>query len=257
MPISGKPLDRTKLPTNRHVVEVLMFWQQCGIADSRSHSVRPGLELASYAFKVINEIHALWERANFPIVSKSTVKKKLIKVVDKYYEQERQGSYDDSFWNELFRISRCDCSVEKISACRCKPNDQIPEEARDFLVDQSGPRLWSLTKTGQSQAPKDPPAAVDVEMIPANESVDDEVEPKSDYKMEHICRVLESENISNRNATLFVTALTDDFRNAIAKRELPPEVANKLSKFLEGLDRNTIGEELMKTRAHIRAEQKK
>lgn len=114
-------LSKAKLPTKRDVICYLKLLKQEGSLRVSKHH-----KLFDYSTAVTNALCELWQRANIPIVSQSTIRKKIVKTVETYYVVNKKSkSYNEGEWNELFQISRCKCGIESNKQCICPENERF------------------------------------------------------------------------------------------------------------------------------------
>lgn len=77
-------LDRTKLPTQRNVIEYLMFLRHKGTSN-----IGKNQSLNVYANYVSQAIIDLWQRTKIPILSQSRIRKIIVgflKKIQKFYD---------------------------------------------------------------------------------------------------------------------------------------------------------------------------
>lgn len=135
-------LDKTKLPTERDVMQYLMFLRSAERKVSYSGVFKPAL-------KAIAE---LWNQAGIPIVVSGSLYKKLASTVERHRSVAKTPSkYVAKDRNELFMICRCECGIELKCRCYCNPDKQIPIDERDFYIDQCGPRLLTIDSYRDAQ----------------------------------------------------------------------------------------------------------
>lgn len=134
-------LDKTKLPTLRHVIEYLLFLKHKG-----TPNVAKNLKLNAYANHASQAISTLWQRTKIPIISVSRIRRLIILFVDNYTKMVKHPqTYEEKAWNKLFMISQCKCFMQSIrTTCKCTSMSAIPNNEKDFFLDQCGPRLRSF-----------------------------------------------------------------------------------------------------------------
>lgn len=110
MPFNKCDLDRTQLPTTRHVIEYLMFVRHKGIPN-----VKKNQKLNVYTNYVAESIIELWQRTKVPLLGQQSVRKLILKFLKKYENMMRRpGNYNEEDWNKLFMIF----SIRKIFCCQ-------------------------------------------------------------------------------------------------------------------------------------------
>lgn len=129
-------MKKNKLPTNRDVMQYLMFLRHEGTTRVPKHC-----RYLDYSSYVVREICELWQRTNIPIVGKTAIGRYIAKLLKRRFDNRK---YDEEEWNELFRISRCKCGIELNIKCSCPAALKIPQNFEEFFIDQCGPRLLSL-----------------------------------------------------------------------------------------------------------------
>lgn len=134
-------LDKMKLPTNRDVIQYLLFL--------RNEKMRQGFK-GNVGFddlipRVVKEIRELWKQTNIPISTYSPNRQKMLKLVQTYRELVRTPTeFDTDEWGKLFMICQCLCGTEINLPCMCIASLKIPHDAYEFYIDQCGPRLLTL-----------------------------------------------------------------------------------------------------------------
>lgn len=128
MAFVARNLDKSKLPTNRDVMEYLLFL--------RNESIRQGATRTTgfddFETQAIGEIEALWQRARIPTIMKASIRSKIRRlIVEKYRGITKNPShYIEDDWNNLLMISQCRCGIELNSRCKCIAVFRIPNEAK-------------------------------------------------------------------------------------------------------------------------------
>lgn len=77
MAFVARNLDKSKLPTNRDVMEYLLFL--------RNESIRQGATRTTgfddFETQAIGEIEALWQRARIPTIMKASIRSKIRRLI--------------------------------------------------------------------------------------------------------------------------------------------------------------------------------
>lgn len=134
-------LDKTKLPTERDVMEHLLFLRKEKIRSGVSGNVG----FSDMFVQVIQEIGALWQRAAIPVTSTRSIRRKLDAIVQRYRDfLKTPAIYVENEWDILFMICQCRCGIELHLECKCTPESRIPNNAKEFFVDQCEGRLLTL-----------------------------------------------------------------------------------------------------------------
>lgn len=278
MNFERKDLDETKLPTNRDVIQYLMFLKHKG-----TPSVSANHKLTDYAATVVGKLLCLWHPTNIPIVTESSIRNHVTKLVKKYFEfMKNSRRFTGEEWNELFRISRCHCSIELDKQCKCSPAAKIPPNAREFFIDQCGQRLMSIDNVPVQAVEADvemvessvqptivQPSTAGYNPTPSEENEYDEnrreLSPPiethlkvSDIELRNYVQALDRSDTGARFGALHATTLLQDLRIAFAKRartDVNPEFAQTLMSYLEDIiiDKSKIQRERQKCRADARS----
>lgn len=267
-------LNKNKLPTKRDVLQYLMFLQHFGCPNKSMY-----LKLTDYIEEVIKEISDLWQRVNIPLLSRTSIRKRINELVFTYNEiLKTPNKYRESEWNELFLISRCKCKIESNEQCNCAAVHKIPQNAKEFYIDQIGPRLLSLenepeqvddvnmenqsdiTSVQVKPSPQttgySPNTSEEEEFESSRRELSPSVESQlkvSNIRLRNYCAALDRSDTSVRFGALLATTLINDIRisiAAMAQKDFAPDIAEKISKFFDDLiiDKNKILRERQKFR---------
>lgn len=275
-------LNKTKLPTEREVLQYLLFLKHYG-----TPTVAKNKKLIMYSEHLLKELCDLWHRANIPIKSNTTIRKYIGKLVKKHYVILRHpAAYKENDWNKLFTISQCNCGIESNMLCKCAAVQKIPENAVEFFIDQCGPRLLSfedepeqadvvemadeaediledqsefvstITKPSPISAGYEPDTADEEEFATSRRDVSPPVESQlkvSDIRLRNFSSALDRSDTSVRFGSLHATMLIKDLRLSIAAKAIKdysPDIAEKLTKYFDDLiiDKNKVQRERSKFR---------
>lgn len=128
-------IDKTKLPTNRQVIEYLLYLKKNGTS-----SVGKNLKLSSYIHILVNVLCELWNITNIPILVNSTIRKLLERLLEKYYQiNKKHNKYVVGEWDKLFKISKCKCEIEMVGECTCPEGNKISTNIKTFFFGS----VWS------------------------------------------------------------------------------------------------------------------
>lgn len=123
-------LDRTKLPTQRNVIEYLMFLRHKGTSN-----IGKNQSLNVYANYVSQAIIEVWQRTKIPILSQSRIRKIIVGFLKKYKNfTTHPQRYNIEDWNKLFVISLFKCFINSTrNTCTCPSMNAIPDNEKDFF----------------------------------------------------------------------------------------------------------------------------
>lgn len=266
-------LNTTKLPMKCDVINYFLYLH---------HNSDSNRKFGAFKQEVFRRIRLLWERAEIPILSVTTVRKHLDKLLNDYYKIVKNASkYDVSEWNSLFLISRCKCGIERSIPCNCPACDKIPDSAKDFFIDQCGPRLLSLDDifntmsvngdcvqmssiVGSTNAvPSEfetvgyqPDSDEDLEFVENFGDFSQMFKKKftvADISLRNFSAALDRSDTSVRYGALLATMLIKDLRLSItakAREELSAETAENICEFFDGIiiDKGKIQRDRIKFR---------
>lgn len=142
-------LDKTKLPTERDVMQYLMF-----VRDEKNRSARQNVGFRDVITSVSGVIAELWNQAGIPIISSGAVFGKLASVEERHRSVVKTPSkYVAKDWDRLFKICLCHCNIEHEDGlrCQCTPHNKIPNNAIHYYIDQCGPRLLTFDSFGDAE----------------------------------------------------------------------------------------------------------
>lgn len=272
-------LNETKLPTNRDVIQYLMFLKHEGTA-----SVAANHKLTDYVGIAASKIFDLWHRSNIPTVSILSIRRNITGLVNKYFEFTKHArSLTGEKWPDLFRISQCKCRIE-LEECKCLEAAKIPLNTRLFFIDQCGPRLMLIANspvqtvvrdvemTDYSESSSSVPQFMSdyIPTISEQNEFDENCEAEelstsiethlkvSDIELRNFVSALDRSDTGSRFGSLHATMLLQDLRAAFAKRarkDSNPVFAMTLLSYLEDIiiDKNKIQRERQKWRAAARS----
>lgn len=206
------------------------------------------------------------------------------KIITKCFKRPARNSKETSQkknqvkWNTLFRISKCKCKIEVNRRCSCPNYEQIPQNIKEFFLDQCGPRVLSLCdihKGGisvdfvETESTINAPSLYTAEYAPSlreeevfrdegsNISKFDSQLKISDLSLQNFSLALDRTNTSDRYGSLLATTIIKDLKISIAKKAKHKfdGASEQLINYLDGLiiDKNKIQRERVKYRAEARA----
>lgn len=109
MYFKASELPKEKLPTNRDVIQYFLYLKSIGTT-----TVKKNGSLPRYIQTVIKVVCDLWKTTGIPILSKTSIRKMLVRILELHYEiLKKPILYSDNEWNVLFRVSKCKCNVKK------------------------------------------------------------------------------------------------------------------------------------------------
>lgn len=265
-------LNNTKLPTKGDVINFFLHLR---------HNAGRIRKLGAFKQEVLRGIIILWQRAGIPVMSVSGVRKSLDKLLNDYYKMVKyKFEYNVNEWNRLFLISRCKCGIERNIACNCTASDKIPDHAKEFFIDQCGPRLLTIdyvadmmsTSSNGEEMSKTVESSYGLrdEFVSVGYNVDSEEEQEfeenvndvsqtlkkfvvADISLHNFSSALDRSDTSVRYGALLATMLIKDLKLSItakANEELSQETAESICQFFDGLviDKNKIFRERVKFR---------
>lgn len=268
MHFEARDIDKTKLPLNKDIIQYILYLKRIGVKNVKNQS------LSRYVAIVVNETLSLWNTTDIPVISKTAIRKMLIRLIDLHYQiNKRHKKYIENEWQVLFCISKCKCSVQKKSKCMCPESNRIPISKLKLFIDQCGPRRLNLENDPPSQKGNETlsqtaidPSISTIEYEPdsseedafnieGNNSIDmlnEEQQLKvSDISLQNFAIALDRTSISDRFGSLLATTLIKDLRISIAhKYKANREIGEKMTAFFDNLiiDKNKIQRERAKFR---------
>lgn len=265
MPFQMYDLDKTKLPTKKDVVQYALFLQQ-GSVTKRS----------AFTENVYEEVSKLWHLANIPIMSRTSIRRMINDLLRTTSLQTKNSRlFRANEWDDLFRISRCKCSIENGDPCVCANEHKISENSKAFFIDQCGDRLCSLPDEGDDYAvaststPLTTTATAGRSATEYTPDSDEEYEFESsqledadtpmedvqleisDIRLRNFCSALDRSDTSSRYGSLHASMLIKDLQNAIsAKESVSANVRELMMKLLHNIviDKNKVFRERQKFR---------
>lgn len=140
-------LSRQKLPTNREVIGAFLQ-----IYDERARGKHHNQKLISFIKVIIPDVQNLWIKVdeNFPLVSATTIRTKMEKLITCYQCKKKSTKSYESFvksLENLFNISKCSCFFKEESICSCPIENKIPDHVLGFYLDQLGARNMVIDET--------------------------------------------------------------------------------------------------------------
>lgn len=239
-------MNKTKLPTKRDVLQYLLFLKHYGT--SKHHKNR---HLNIYSEEVIKELCSLWHRAKIPTKSRTGIRKCIGRLVKYYYEVRKHPErYKENEWTGIFLISQCKCGIESKKRGKCAAGNKIPQSAKDFFIDQCGPRLLSfkdepehsgdvemvdgfinvlednvsiVTKTSPISAGYAPNTSEEEEFATSRREISPTVESQlkvSDIRLRNFRSALDRSDTSLRFGSLHATMLIRDLRFSIGEKAM-------------------------------------
>lgn len=267
-------INETKLPTNRNIIEYLLFLRHEGTA-----RVPKSRQLINYAPTVIKKVMELWQRANIPIIKRVSIRKRIKALVEKYFA--KNFSHNETEWSELFRVSLCKCDIEIITPCSCPGTQQIPGTAKQFLIDQCGPRQLSFDDMTEHESESDivshtlpcdnfvpstigyaPSITSELLFQETRREISPPLQPSlqvSEIKLRNYSSALDRTDTSNRGGALLATMLLKDIRIAIAdsalKNKFSEDTANKCLQLIDDIiiDKSKVHRERVNFRKEAKA----
>lgn len=273
MHFESQDIDKEKLQTNREIIQYFLYLKTYG---------NKKVNLRRYVQVVMKVICEVWQNANIPILGTTTIRKMLVRLLNSYSSllKKPRKYNNESYWNKLFRISQCKCSIEMGSECICPENKKIPKNLIRFFIDQCGPRHLNLNNINLDnidnidnmadqttfistleRSPKTVSYAPDEDELNEYEyeniSQDDEQLQVSDITLKNYALALDRTDTSDRFGSLLATTLLKDLKISIASKVCKDNEAinQKIFKYLDDLiiDKNKIRRERAKVRAETKA----
>lgn len=177
MVFNARDLHKSQLPTLHDVMEYLLFLYNESIQSGASRNIG----LSDFFVKVIHEIRSLWQRLAIPLISDRVIRKKLENIVHSYRDVTKNPpKYDINEWKKLLIVCHCHCFIELNADCQCSPT--IPDNVKEFLIDQCRERLLTLDRFVDNASPVqfDEPMGMDMDWA---EGASTSVLPMSDSQL--------------------------------------------------------------------------
>lgn len=160
MVFNARDLSKSQLPTVRDVIEYLLFLHKENVRSGASRNIG----FADFFTKVIHEVRPLWQRLAIPLISDHSIRSKL-KTIVKWYRGilKTPSKYVVGDWNKLFMLCQCRCVIELNADCNCSPAVRIPNDLKEFFLDQCRERFQTLDriKDNASSVQVDEPMEMD------------------------------------------------------------------------------------------------
>lgn len=245
---NARDLRKSQLPTDQDIMEYLLFFFNQSAQSGASRTIG----FADFIVDVTHEVRALWQRLDIPLISDRVIRKKIENVIKRYRDISKTTlQYDVNEWKKLLIVCHCHCAIELNADCQCSP--PIPNNVKEFLIDQCRDRLLTLDRFIDNTSPVhfDEPMDMDaaegastsvVPMSdsqmpsssagyqPTQEELDeflynsggfsplDDPHPHalkvSDIKLQHFSLSLDRANVSDRMGALLATSLLKDLKEA-------------------------------------------
>ena len=105
---SASDLNQNHLPRCCEVLSYLLYLRKYGI-----ERISKNNKFSDYFTHAISKICQLWEVLNIPIISKTSIRRFLTKLVEEYSKLSKcRENYHECYWNKLFLIAKCKCEID-------------------------------------------------------------------------------------------------------------------------------------------------
>lgn len=224
-------LSTSRLPTNSDVVKGILF--ERSVSDS---------EVSEICKKIVHDVETVWSKTKIPRISHKSMLRKVNLLQQKYTTLLKSSSskhferYRDDFIeqnnSQLFDIAQCQC--KRIYECKCVYTARVPQEEKEFLVDQRTCRnmcvrgntiYMAKTKqvtpepTQKSKETSTPHSQDRVTRILKRNSAKEKVEtPRKRLKLTNTALMLDKCSISNRAAANVINAFAKDVEESNGRK---------------------------------------